>query len=263
MSVGVRWPIVIPLLPWNAFVSCAAVESEIKHVAIVSAFCSMLPCLQCQCCGHVGSWAVSVARVVSVLFGVTLSVLVCNTVLPWYTSTWCIQTMKGTFITAVELVNQMHAQFYADGAAAVAAFEAQAAACQHVSTDAPVSCTPAQSAQSGPAGHLAGKDYCAAFDSGAKASAAAAAEVAAAAGESSAMIACKGPATCPLVVTPAVLQSMIARPLVSVQTSLLMDTVAWQRGVLATPPVSSCAGTDHGHYTGQCRFESLACWGSL
>jgi hypothetical protein len=63
--------------------------------------------------------------------------------------------------------------------------------------------------------------------------------VAAAAGESSALVACKGPATCPLAVTPAVLQSMIARPSVAVQTSLLMDTVTWQRGVLATPPVSS------------------------
>jgi hypothetical protein len=52
------------------------------------------------------------------------------------------------------------------------------------------------------------------------------------------LVAGKGQDACPVFVTPAVLQSVIARPLVAVQTSLLMDTVAWQRGVLATPPVS-------------------------
>lgn len=167
--------------------------------------------MQCQCCGHAGSWAVSVARVASVLFGVTTAVLVCNAVLPWYTSAWSIQTMKSTFISAVELVNQMHAQFYADGAAAVAAFNEQCVAVKVAAVN---------------------------VDDGVLAAAAAAGEVTAAAGEASAAIACKGPTACPVNVTPAVLQTLIARPLVAVQTSLLMDTVAWQRGVLATPPVS-------------------------
>lgn len=41
--------------------------------------------------------------------------------------------------------------------------------------------------------------------------------------------------------SPAALQSEVAGPLVAVQVSLIRDTVAWQRGVLATPPVSETA----------------------
>jgi hypothetical protein len=52
------------------------------------------------------------------------------------------------------------------------------------------------------------------------------------------LVSSKGIALCPRSVSPAILQAMMAKPLVAVQTSLLMDTVAWQRGVLATPPVS-------------------------
>lgn len=179
------------------------------RVGITLTLMTLSSLILCQCCGHVGSWSVAAARVVSVLFGVTLSVLVCNTVLPWYTSSWSIQTMTATFASAVGLINQMHAQFYSDGAAAVAAFEAT---CRH-SCGSDKAGEPAAAAQS------------------------AAAEIAAAACKASAGVAAKGPASCPVQVTPAVLQSLIARPLVAVQTSLLMDTVAWQRGVLATPPV--------------------------
>jgi hypothetical protein len=84
------------------------------------------------------------------------------------------------------------------------------------------------------------------LDDPSKAAAAAAAEIAVAACKASAGVAAKGPASCPVQVTPAVLQSLIARPLVAVQTSLLMDTVAWQRGVLATPPVSHLQGHNSG-----------------
>lgn len=59
-------------------------RSAMPHRADLTLNSTLLcpPCLllQCQCCGHVGSWGVAAARVVSVLFGVTLSVLVCNTV---------------------------------------------------------------------------------------------------------------------------------------------------------------------------------------
>lgn len=188
-------------------------------------------CKQCQCCGHVGNWAYVLTRVCSVLFGVTLSVLVCNMLLPWYTSAWSIQTMKTTFVSAVELINQMHAQFYADGAAFVAAFESQ-----WPSRPLPVSAgvPAAADAAAAPAGFSA--DGC--ISSGAAAAAAAAADVAAAAGAASLLVSSKGIASCPRSVSPAILQTMMAKPLVAVQTSLLMDTVAWQRGVLATPPVS-------------------------
>lgn len=192
--------------------------------------------LQCQCCQHVGSYAVALSRVTSVIFGITTAVLVSNLLLPWYTSSWSIDTMRSAFITAVQLFGQMHAQFYADGAAAVAAFEAQAPRCP-----------PRQHAQQHPTGF---SDAAAASEraedglscefNGAAAVAAAAVEVAAAAGASSEAIAHLGHLTCPMVVTPAGLQSIIARPLVAVQTSLLMDTVMWQRGVLSTPPVSCC-----------------------
>lgn len=164
-------------------------------------------------------------------------------VLPWYTSSWSIETMKAAFVSAVGLINQMHAQFYADGAAAVAAFEATCRqSCGRSTTvvgqpaAAQSSGQSANSAEAAPASASAAAD----IDDAAAAAAAAAAEIAAAVCKATAAVAAKGPASCPVQVTPAVLQSLVARPLVAVQASLLMDTVAWQRGVLATPPVSAC-----------------------
>lgn len=211
---------------------CKTVEVTVVLLSPASCCHAAVSCQQCQCCGHVGSWGYALTRVCSVLFGVTLSVLVCNTVLPWYTSASSIETMKVTFVSAVELINQMHANFYADGAAFVAAFEAQL-------PSLPLSPSAAEPAGDNTAAP-AGLSVSGCSTSGAAAAAAAAAsDVAAAAGAASALVASKGFASCPLTVSPAVLQSMIARPLVAVQTSLLMDTVAWQRGVLATPPVSA------------------------
>jgi hypothetical protein len=151
--------------------------------------------------------------------------------LPWYTSAWSIQTMKTTFVSAVELINQMHAQFYADGAAFVAAFESQWPGCPPTAT---AGVPAAADAAAAPAVFSAGG----CISSGAAAAAAAAVDVAAAAGAASSLVSSKGIASCPRSVSPAVLQTMMAKPLVAVQTSLLMDTVAWQRGVLATPPVN-------------------------
>lgn len=148
--------------------------------------------------------------------------------------------MKATFVSAVGLINQMHAQFYADGAAAVAAFEATCRQSCGTSTTALGQPAAAQSSGLSSAGTAPAAAAAADIDDAAAAAAAAAAEIAAAAGKASAAVAAKGPASCPVEVTPAVLQSYVARPLVAVQTSLLMDTVAWQRGVLATPQVSAC-----------------------
>jgi hypothetical protein len=158
--------------------------------------------------------------------------------------------MRSTFITAVMLVNQMHAQFYADGAAAAVAYEARTFACPRVDASKPtLQSSPSQETDRATSPPAAAASRAAAQESGdlptksqastmAAAAVNAAAQVAEAAAAASVLVACKGQQTCPVYVTPAVLQTVIARPLVAVQTSLLMDTVAWQRGVLATPPVS-------------------------
>lgn len=168
--------------------------------------------------------------------------------------------MRSAFITSVQLICQMHVEHYADGAAAVAAYhartpnrcpllrgpDADAAAADAGGVDAAAlaaaphpdvgAVDPTTKAATAPSCLTQSADDAAA-------AAYAASQVAAAAGAASAAIAEHGHPTCPVHVTPGVLEGLVARPLIAVQTSLLMDTVSWQRGVLATPPVSRSASS--------------------
>lgn len=62
------------------------------RVAITLTLMTLSALVLCQYSGvGPGRLEVAAARVVSVLAGVLLAVLVCNIVLPWYTSTWAIK----------------------------------------------------------------------------------------------------------------------------------------------------------------------------
>jgi hypothetical protein len=226
----------------------------------------LLLLLLLQCCSAPGRAEVAAARVVAVLAGVLTSAAVCNYILPWYTSSWAIAVLADTYMKSAALLGQMLARTYRDGADAVAKYEAacvppptsrSAGQLRSAAADSAGATTDSDSSDSQQQQQqvLAG---CVTYSAAEVAAAAAVADAvqeavresfpfadlgsssnsvipagagAAAAGDVGAVDVC----------SPAVLQRLVARPLVEVQVSLLRDTVAWSRGVLATPPVSAAA----------------------
>jgi hypothetical protein len=209
-----------------------------------------------QCCSAPGRAEVAAARVVAVLAGVLTSAAVCNYILPWYTSSWAIGVLAETYMKAAALLGQMLAKTYRDGADAVARYEAACvpllksqSAVRLAAAELPAagSSDGSDSTQQKQQGVPAG---CITYSAAEAAVAAAVADAVQEAVNESFPFAglCSsgsssgsddgGAALCVDVCSPAVLQQLVAQPLIAVQVSLMKDTVAWKRGVLATPPVS-------------------------
>eukprot|EP00879_Flechtneria_rotunda_P012322 GHRR01012869.1.p1 GENE.GHRR01012869.1~~GHRR01012869.1.p1 ORF type:complete len:957 (+),score=306.37 GHRR01012869.1:270-3140(+) len=208
------------------------------RVAVTLTLMTLSAIVLCQCCGHVGQANVAIARVVSVLGGALFSVFICNAIYPWYTSSWAIETLAATYKRSISIMSQMYAKYYADDAAAVAKFEVQCPAIpqagfshqQGLGTEGLINIR-----------HSA-TDVAAAHEAAATVAAAAAASSAAVGGVAAATGAAGSAGTSNEVCNPVMLQMQVARPLVEVQGSLIRDTVAWSRGVLATPPVNHVLG---------------------
>jgi hypothetical protein len=218
-----------------------------------------------QCCSAPGRAEVAAARVVAVLAGVLTSAFVCNYILPWYTSSWAIDVLADTYMKAAALLGQMLAQTYRDGADAVAKYEAacvpplrsrSAVQLRGAAPDSVGAAAVGDSDDDMQQQQQQGLADCVTYSSAEVAAAAAVADAVQEAVResfpfaglcSSSGVAPSGGASAAVgtpavggvdVCSPAVLQRLVARPLIEVQVSLLKDTVAWSRGVLATPPVS-------------------------
>jgi hypothetical protein len=228
---------------------------------------ALLLLLLLQCCSAPGRAEVAAARVVAVLAGVLTSAFVCNCILPWYTSSWAIDVLADTYMKAAALLGQMLAQTYRDGADAVAKYEAacvpplksrSAVQLRGVALDGGGATRGGdsdddQQQQQEQQQQQQGLADCVTYSSAEVAAAAAVADAVQEAvkesfpfaglcssnnGSAAGAATSNAPAVGGVdVCSPAVLQRLVARPLVEVQVSLLKDTVAWSRGVLATPPV--------------------------
>jgi hypothetical protein len=216
-----------------------------------------------QCCSAPGRAEVAAARVVAVLAGVLTSAFVCNYILPWYTSSWAIGVLADTYMKAAALLGQMLAQTYRDGADAVAKYEAacvpplKSRSAVHLRSAGPdgvgVGSTRGGDSDEGQQQgqqQEQGLAGCATYSAAEVAAAAAVADAVQEAAKEAFPFAglCSSDddsndsgagaaGGCVDVCSAAVLQRLVARPLIEVQVSLLKDTVAWSRGVLVTPPV--------------------------
>lgn len=207
----------------------------------------------CQCCS-VGSLAVPVARVASVLAGIGLAIVVNSLWWPWYTSDASIELLALALKRGTVALLAMTAQYYADTAAATASYESATPANPAAAAFLGSGC--GTSIKQPPADVAAAAELAAAVAAAAAAAAKqlgctpppappapapgkqAGLPVAAPAGAP----APGGAAAAGARVTPPMLQQQIGMPLVQVQAALIKDTVTWQRGVLATPPVRGWSG---------------------
>jgi hypothetical protein len=139
--------------------------------------------------------------------------LVSNVVWPWYTSTWALEMMAGSYQAAADVMGSFYDQFFADGAAA----SKRRRQLQHQGSGPPVLDYDTVSSITGSMHNLA------------------------AAAEAAEARQARPAAPPPPSLSPAeaarMLHARVAGPLVAVQASLQRDTVVWQRGVLATPTI--------------------------
>jgi len=200
-------------------------------IVITLSLMAMTSIIWCQCCHVQGDPSYAATRIVSVIAGVLFSVGLCNLLLPWYTSDWAIQVMAQAYQRCIALVAQMDVQFFCEGAAAAAEYEMSCSEQQEVLRQQALE--PCQ----GPIRNSS-------KDTAAAEGAAAAMRAAADAALQQLKLVPAEPTAIPAGGIPAALtfadlQALVARPLTGVQGSLIRDSVAWQKGYLATPPVGS------------------------
>lgn len=194
------------------------------QIAVVLSELTFLALILCQYTGQdTGATSYYVARTVAVMLGLSLPVLVCNAILPWYTSEWALEKLSGAYLESIRVARLCYDKHYV---------ELQSASMGGQQHQQPPPAAPAQqplesdgSASRRRTPAAAGPESFGDIDSP------------------------SGPAKVPSVLTrltsgipaptpaPGPIHSRIAAPLVAVQISLKSDTVAWQRGVLATPPI--------------------------
>lgn len=209
------------------------------RTAITLALMTLSAIILCQyrgCCGATGTLRFYLNRVLAVILGCLTSVLISNLMLPWYTSTWAMDTMASALEEATEMVAASYQAFYDEAQAA-------AAASQLALSSSKQSDTTSSRSRSGLSSYLSidipggtprvpqGRSH---------------------SGMSSSYYSFKGPegpigllSGSPFqalgipegILTVQWLQSKVAQPLVAVQVALNKDTALWKKGVLATPPI--------------------------
>eukprot|EP00877_Chromochloris_zofingiensis_P010507 jgi/Chrzof1/570/Cz01g20240.t1 len=182
------------------------------RVAITLTLMTMGALVLCQykgCCGA-GTVDYFTARVLSVSLGAIFATIVCNAILPWYTTDWALERMAGAYKNAANLGLHMYDVFYQEGFRANQEYKQQ-----HRDPLQPDSIQATQQPNQNCVDAQAG-------DAVVKAAIQLPEPL--------------GAAAVPPV-TPQALQAQLAAPLVAVQMSLAKDSVFWKRGILATPQV--------------------------